>query len=278
MKFLRRPDLSPHTRARIALDAYLHLGMWGYMSQLARQYRVSRQFIYILIWAVTGLFEPKPSSPRDVAPKTIELRLDRLLIALKLQGHCSVGDISQIFKILEIENNSIGCISERLKEFASAIPTEERAQLSRCIVVLLDETFAAQRPILVVLEARSHYILEALWASDRKAQTWQALLEKLKTEGYVIEYAVADQGTGLRKGCEGAGLAHLPDLMHLLCPFGPFVSRFERKGLQAIQIEYDRQRVFENACSETNLQNRLEQYDEALRKAEDAMRLHEDYA
>lgn len=276
MKFLRRTDLSPQTRAKIALDAYLHQGVWGHISELAKRYQISRQFIYLLIWSITNVFEPKTPEPRVRTQETIELRWDRLLIALKLQGHCSVGDISEIFKLLEIERNSVGFISERLKEFASEIP-KKHVKLNRCIVVLIDETFSGQRPILVVLEARSHYILEAIWAPDRKAHRWQGLLESLKSQGYEFDYVVADQAGGIRKGCENASVAHLPDLMHLIHPFGPWVSRYERNGYKAIQKEYERESVFGNAKSEANLQKRLEEYEEAVRQAEKSMRRYDDY-
>ena len=57
-KSVRRPDLSPETRARIALEAFQNQGVWGAMAQLAQRYRVSRQFIYLLLWSVTAVFKP----------------------------------------------------------------------------------------------------------------------------------------------------------------------------------------------------------------------------
>lgn len=41
------------------------------------------------------------------------------------------------------------------------------------IVILADEIFAGNRPILVIMEARSHAILRAYIAPDRKGKTWE---------------------------------------------------------------------------------------------------------
>jgi len=276
MKFLRRPDLSPATRAQIALDAFVHQGVWGYVTELARQHHVSRQFIYLLIWAVCEIFELKMSSSYEPGAKTVEVSPDQLLLSLRLQGHCSLGNISQIFDLLGIDKKSVGYLSERLQQFAETIP-KERPCISDPVILIVDETFASCRPILVVLEARTHFVLEARWGPDRKGDTWENVFEELKTEGYGILLVVADQGSGIRKGAHAAGLSLFPDLMHLVSPFAPFLSRYERKALYAIQHEYEREKVFDNAKSEKNLRKRLQEYGEAAQQAENAVWDYEDY-
>ena len=133
-----------------------------------------------------------------------------------------------------------------LHRLAAALP-KQRPRVERVIVVLAEEIFASRRPILVVLEARSHYILEATVGPDRKGHTWCQILNELEAEGDEIEYVVADLGSGLLSGTESAGLDHLPDLMHLLHPLSPFLSRFEHQAEGAIAQEYERQRVLGNS-------------------------------
>lgn len=56
MKFIRRPDLDTVTRTEIAVQAFLARGVYGEMTRLARAYRVSRLFVYTLLWQLSDLF------------------------------------------------------------------------------------------------------------------------------------------------------------------------------------------------------------------------------
>lgn len=276
MKFFRRNDLTPKIRAMIAIEAFVHRNRWGHISRLAERYQVSRQFIYLLLWAVSRLFEPT-FAQAEPEPQRIELCWDRFLIALKLQGDCSVGDISQILKMLQMPKNAVGTVSQRLRELGCGLP-RERVNLDCPVVLLIDETFSGRDPILVIIDAKSHYIFSAILAPDRKADTWETLLKELKNEDMIIDYVVGDQGSGLRKGIESAGLTHHPDLMHLIRIFGPWLWRYERKAYAAMEKEIQRERVFEGAKSEVNMRNRLRQYEETAQEAQEAMRRHDDYA
>lgn len=68
MKFIRRPDLDKVTRAEIAAQAFLAQGVYGELTRLARAYRVSRFFVYTLLWQFQELFAPPgagvPGPPR----------------------------------------------------------------------------------------------------------------------------------------------------------------------------------------------------------------------
>ena len=178
MKFFRRSDLSPETRAHLALEALANRDGWGGITQLARRHRVSRQFIYLLMWSVSHVFEPKPrAEPKP--QRAVEVEWDELVLALKLQGDCSEGDIAQILKTLGIPKNSIGSVSEHLHRLAAALP-KSRPGVARVIVVLADEIFASGRPLLVVIEGRSHYVLKAAVGPDRKGHTWCKAFEELQ--------------------------------------------------------------------------------------------------
>ena len=51
MKFIRRHDLTPHTRIEMVRLAWLNQGIYGKMTQIAQDYHISRTFLYQLIWA-----------------------------------------------------------------------------------------------------------------------------------------------------------------------------------------------------------------------------------
>jgi len=282
MKFIRRDDLTPDIRVRIAFEAYLAYldkDSWGVISYLARKHYVSRQFIYLLIWNLKDIFEQTEVQIKEKLEENNPIFYILLIITLKLQGNCSIGDLSKIFKALHLPDNSTGYISQKLKELALAIPSNTTSPSARvAIVISADETFAGAQPILIIIDSKSHFILKATIAKDRKGETWHHLFEELKHEGYTINYVVKDQGSGLENGARLAGLLEQLDLMHLLKPLMPFLYRFVRQAYRAIIEESERERVFNNARSEATLQKRLDQYEKAVRNANDLINRFDNYA
>jgi hypothetical protein len=57
MKFIRRHDLTPHTRIEMVRLAWLNQGIYGKMTQIAQDYHISRTFLYQLIWAALVPFD-----------------------------------------------------------------------------------------------------------------------------------------------------------------------------------------------------------------------------
>ncbi len=45
MKFIRRHDLTPHTRIEMVRLAWLNQGIYGKMTQIAQEYHISRTFL-----------------------------------------------------------------------------------------------------------------------------------------------------------------------------------------------------------------------------------------
>jgi len=248
------------------------------MTELAQQYRISRQMVYLLLWALLEVFEP--DSKRTSAPTQgshFVVPWDKLVLALRLHGCCSVGDIAGILTSMGLPKRSVGTISQFLGAIAKQVPNEvPRDEVN--LILLADETFMAGQPILVLLDAKSHYILRAFLADDRSGQTWAELYGWAQELGYNIEQVVADCGEGLRSGCRLAGLSHHPDLMHLITGFIPFLYRFERKAYQTIEYEYERKRVLASARSKEVLQKREQAYETACGKTQEAIRKYEDFA
>ena len=63
MKFIRRPDLDPHTRIHIVRLAWLHQGVYGKMTQIAKSYQISRTLLYQLLLMAHLQLETLFSSP-----------------------------------------------------------------------------------------------------------------------------------------------------------------------------------------------------------------------
>ncbi len=276
MKFVRRRDLTSVARLSIAVDAYLNRGVWGYASDLASRYGVSRQFIYLHLWMLLELFDPEEPVRSGGGAGMAVVRVDKLILGMRLHGRCSEGGISATLKDLGVKNSSIGKISELLRQAASAVP-ELWPRIGRRIIVIVDETFSRGSPILVAIDALSHYVFKAVWKEDRSGETWKVLLSELQAHGYEIVMVVGDQGTGIRGGATASGLPHFPDLMHLETPFAPFLSRYERCAMTAIKHEYKREMVMEKAKSERNQNKCRTEYEEAVGKGVVAIRKCDNY-
>ena len=263
MKFIRRPDLDKVTRTEIAVQAFCARGVYGEITRLARCYRVSRWFVYTLLWQLTDLFVAPCSAPPGPATYA-QAEVDRHILLLRLVGRCSLESMAQICAELGLPVHSVGYLSQRLTAFAQALP-KERLTGAQMVVVLADEIFTAGQPILLTIEPRSLAIIKIELAAEREAETWQNHWAELVEAG-LLEQVVADRGTGLVKGCALLGLTHHPDLFHLLRPLALFGARFYRQALAALEHEYERGALPGGSTEEVRARRRAE-YDAARRQA-----------
>ena len=238
MKFMRRPDIDTVARVHIAAQAFLGLGVYGASTQIATSYRVSRLFVYKLLWQLMLLYELDVCAPGS--PEASRKEVDRHILLLRLEGHCALERISQILKQLGLPFSSVGYISQRLAAYAQALPKEQWTD-AQIVFLLCDEIFTRGQPILLTVEPRSLAILKIELVENREAETWKQHWDALAEAGLIEQQTVvSDQGPGLVKGCTLMGLTHHPDLFHLLRPLAMCGERFYRKALAAIAREYER--------------------------------------
>lgn len=216
MKFIRRPDIDNVARLRIAVQAFLGLGVYGEITRIARSYRVSRLFVYKLLWQLMLLYELEVGD--SCASEAIRKEVDRQILLLRFEGYCALEGISQILKQLGLPFSSVGYISQRLAAYARGVPSAGLTG-ARIVFLLCDEIFTLGRPILITAEPRSLAILKIELVDNREAETWKKHWEDLAEAGLIKDQTVvSDQGSGLVKGCALMGLTHHPDLFHLLRP------------------------------------------------------------
>jgi hypothetical protein len=106
MKFLRRPDLDTLTRVEMAVPAFLGLGVYGEITRIARLYRVSRLFVWRRLWQLLLLYELEARDPGS--PQALRVEIDRHILLLRLEGHCSLESISHIVQQLGLPCSSVG--------------------------------------------------------------------------------------------------------------------------------------------------------------------------
>src|SRR5256886_1697481 len=272
MKFIRRHDLEPHTRIEMVRLAWINQGLYGKMIQIAQDYHISRTFLYQLTWAAQHQLQELFSDLQHLV-QDVHSQFEPLILLLRLEGKCSLPSLSAILKRLEYQPNSVGYLSEYLKDYGRSVPSTLQAAQKKVVFYLSDEIFAIGTPILVTVDAQSTAILKIQLASDRSAQTWKAHFDNLGDHLFHSIGMASDRGVGLMAGYQAAcqdGL-WVWDQFHEFHDLLQRCHQLERKAYGAIGKEDEAAKKFVNAKSEANLQKRLEQYEQAHQACEQAM-------
>ena len=279
MKFTRRADLDPQTRIHIVMLAWLYQGVYGKRTEIARSYQISRTFLYQLLFMANlqleTLFsdEPRrvPADPR---------RFEPLILLLRLEGKCSLGSMASILQALEYHPHSVGYLSQFFQKYGQALPSTLSMESPKCVFYLSDELFALQAPILITIDAHSTAILHIELASDRSAETWRAHFEALEDHSFCCLGLASDRGLGLVAGYQAAFETGVwvGDYFHEFRALYQRLYQGERKAYAAMGKEYEAAQKFDHARSESQLEKRLRQYEEAHQTGERAIIHYDDLA
>ena len=279
MKFTRRPDLAPQIRIHIVMLAWLHRGVYGKMTAIAKSYQISRTFLYHLLFMANLQLETLFSEEKLLLQKD-HRHVEQLLLLLRLEGNCSLLRIASILKALEYYPNSVGYLSQFFHSAAQALPSTLMMPSKSFVFYLSDEIFALHRPILVTIDARSTTILKIELASDRSADTWKGHFEALEAHHFSSLGLASDRGLGLVAGYRAAYDMALwvVDYFHEFRDLFELQHQLERKAYAAIEREYDAARKFNHAKSASNLAKRLQQYETAHHACQQAIALYDHLA
>jgi len=272
MKFTRRHDLDPQTRIEIVKDVWINQGIYGKMTQISQDYHISRTFLYQLSWAAKHHLEELFSDPQHLIEPP-DFPIEPWILVLRLEGQCSIPSMSSIFKYFDYQPNSVGYLSQYLKDYGRSVPSTLRVAETKMVFYLSDEIFAIGAPILVTVEAQSTAILKIELASDRSAETWEAHFKDLDKHLFHSIGMASDRGAGLMAGYQAACQdgRWVCDQFHEFQELFHRCQQLERKAYGAITKEHEAVELFDNAKSETNLQKRLGQYERAHQVCEQAM-------
>lgn len=284
IKFMRRSDLTPLIRMHIACTALMAqtFGAWGTITELSRQFMISREFVYMLATALKetegflfdGEINPKPLIDRRVALG--------MILSLRLEGRCSIEAISTIMKRMGLEISAVGSISQYLTLLGALIPNTLSTgnDIAQIVVYLSDEIFAKNIPILVTVDAISSAILRIELADSRKAEVWKEHWQCIEDNGYFAAYLVCDEGTGLLAAKEEAlpEILRQSDTYHAIAHvFGSWVVRLLTAAYGAISIEYKCFKNLDSARSEEVINKRIKQYEIAQKAAIEAIELYDTF-
>jgi hypothetical protein len=272
MKFIRRHDLTPHTRIEMVRHAWLHQGIYGKMTQIAQEYHISRTFLYQLIWAANLQLETLFSDQKPHVEDSHPL-FEPFILLLRLEGTCSLPSLSSILKYFQYQPNSVGYLRACFQNYGAALPSTLSMTEHTVAFYLSDEIFARHQPILVTIEAHSTAILKIQLASERSAETWEAHVDDLSEHHFHRIGMASDRGRGLVAGYQAA----CQDARWVCDRFHAFRALFdrrrplERKAYAAIAKEDEAAHTFHHAKSEAHLHKRLQHYEHAHHACEHAI-------
>ncbi len=264
MKFTRRADLDPPTRIHIVMLAWLHQGVYGKMTEIARSYQISRTFLYQLLFMeklpLETLFSDEKCLVQADSPP-----LAPLMLLLRLAGKCSLSRIASILQALEYAPHSVGYLSQFFQKYGHSLPSTLSTGSPKVVFYLSDEIFALQAPILITIDAHSTAILRIELASDRSAETWSAHFAQVEGHDFYPLGRASDRGQGLVAGYQAAFETGVwvSDSFHEFRALYPLLHQWERKAYAAMGKEYEAAQKFDPARSESHLAKRLRQYEEA---------------
>jgi hypothetical protein len=272
MKFIRRQDLTPHTRIEMVKLAWLHQGLYGKMTQIAQEYDISRTFLYQLMWAANLQLETLFSDQQPLGPVPQPL-WEPFILLLRLEGKCSIPSLSAILKYFQYQPNSVGYLRECFQHYGSALPSPLSMAARTVGFSLSEEIFARHQPLLVTIEAHSTAILKIPLATERSAETWQAHFADLGNHRCHSIGMASDRGRGLVAGYHAAcqDARWVCDRFHAFHDLCDRRRQLERKAYAAIAKEDKAVHTFHHAQSEAHLHKRLQHYEHAHHACEHAM-------
>lgn len=241
----RLPELELSTRIRLAMEMLQPIPEreWGRVTQLTRQYGVSREFLYQLrdraleaLRSGLAAGQPGPRSPEEALIIDRELIRRAIVVLPLLKG--SVRDIQQGLELLLGVQRSTGYISQTLKaagEQATAYNSGIRVSLP--LLAEADEIFQGRQPCLTVVDGRSFLVVNLSPAAARDGTTWGVTYLNLLEQGFQFQDLACDGGTGLRAGLKEAQLSIplRPDLFHLLQEAYRLSRRLENGAYRALE-------------------------------------------
>jgi hypothetical protein len=239
--------LPPRQRQELALQI---LAGSEPVAQLARQYQVSRQFLYRQADTAQRALESAFDPPRPAQEVLFHLPVTRswlhqLVLALVLSCHSPYRGVIALLADLFDTEISLGTIHNLVQ--AAVAPARQingSYDLAGVRVGAHDEIFQAGWPVLVGVDTASTFCYLLSRQEHRDADTWGVCLLESAERGLAPDAIVADFGSGLRAG-QATALPEVPcrgDLFHLVRDWEQAVTYLENRAYDALEVCTRRER------------------------------------
>jgi len=280
-KFLRREDISSSLRLDLALSV-LALGYHGQVTELSKQYSVSRSFIYSLKKFVSthlqGLFD-RVSGEDSCRVQHREKAWARIL-QLRLIGKCSISAISELLHLEDASMpHSVCFISKFLNNLGAKLG--KMVDWQGKVVYASDEIYmTGHEPVLITVDPISSTILrmEGLKVLSKKA--WDEHWQALRASEILPSGLVKDEGVAMRAAHaeSHADVSVQTDTFHALSHrLGIFSVRLEKVVFKAFDHEWEREAVAKKAVSESVKAQKTTAYHRASQESLKAIAQYEGF-
>jgi hypothetical protein len=278
------PKLPQLTRSDILfMTAVINLPHrpWGIVTWMADVFQISRQGLYDLTVRVTERLslaqeeEQKPALSPEAEEVLWEKRLRRTVLTAAFPGKMAIRPMQALLKEALGESRSIGWVSELLTE-AGQRAGEVLSQIDFSelgpVIVVRDEKFFQNHPLLMVIEPASAAILFLQVLPDRQAETWALALLELQDQGLAIAGVVEDMARMYVKSLEEAELDApvQKDVWHLMRDGSQLLKDLEREAFRATKKEVALHKKLEKAWDDAL----FEQYVLIVEQEEDRYEMH----
>ena len=268
---------------------------WGAITWLSGMFQISRPTIYDLgkrgarglERSVGGRPAAEQSAPvpvgmpsRDSTITVTPNRMARTALTMAFPGKAALRPIQTCLQTAFDQTRGLGTLSELLTQAgqrAGEVLTEVDHSPLGPVIVLRDETYFQDWPILLILEPVSTTILLGVVSEDAQAETWGAALLVGQDGGAHIKGLVEDMARMYPKSQELAEIeaAVQKDTWHIE-KWGSKVRRdLERMALSAQRKVYGLEKQLLEVWDDTVF---LDQYIPAVEKAERLMAQHDTFA
>jgi hypothetical protein len=218
---------------------------WGIVTWLAEAFQLSRPALYSLTKRLVGRLGeaavrplPEREAAADAALAVNEMRLKRTVLTAAFPGKMALRPLQQVLAEAFDERRSIGWISALLSEAGKrAGQVLEQVDYAGIgpLLVLRDETFFQDQPILFLVDPVSSTLLQAVVAPNRQADSWGIALLSAQAQGLEIAGVVEDMARMYPKSLAEAEL-EVPvqkDLWHIQRDGSQLCLDLERAALRA---------------------------------------------
>jgi hypothetical protein len=230
---------------------------WGIVTWLSDAFLLSRPALYNLAervrkrllstqatgyLAVSGDWLEEKSRAEKEAEGNRN-RLARTVLTAAFPGKMALRPMQQMLAESLDQSPSVGWLSELLKEAsqkAKKILAEIDFSAMGPLIVLRDETFFQDHPILMLVDPVSSVIVQAVVTPDRQADTWALLLLQAQDQGVEFAGLVEDMARMYASSCRHAELkvSIQKDTWHIQRDGKRLLTALEKSALRASQTVF----------------------------------------
>ena len=267
---------------------------WGAITWLADVFQTTRPTVYALgERAAMGLIPSLGGRPATVQPAAVPettirddrvtatpSRIARTALSMAFPGRMALRPMQTCLEVAFDQSRGLGTLSELLTQSgqrAGRVLEQIDTKPLGPVIVLRDETYFQDWPILLVLEPVSTTILLGVVSEDCQAETWGAALLVTQDGGVHIKGLVEDMARMYPKSQELAGIevSVQKDTWHIEKWGAKVRNDLQRIALTAQRKVYGLEKRLLEAWDDTTF---LDQYIPAVEKADRLLEQHDTFA